>query len=96
MKYFGTDGIRGKAYSELTLDLAYKVGEALSLLNNRKLVIGMDTRESSSKIADSLISGALSVGIDVINLNVIPTPALILESYYRKCIGVMITASHNP
>lgn len=96
MKYFGTDGIRGKAYSYLNQDLAYKVGEALSLLNNRKLVIAMDTRESSRTLADSLIHGALSVGIDVIDLDVLPTPALILESYFRKSLGVMITASHNP
>lgn len=96
MKYFGTDGIRGKAYEDLTLDLAKKVGESLSLLNVNKLVIGMDTRESSKPIKKSLIDGALSVGIDVYDLDVIPTPALILESYFRKSLGVMITASHNP
>ena len=96
MKYFGTDGIRGKAYETLTLDLARKVGESLSLLNVNKLVIGMDTRESSKPLASGLIEGALSVGIDVYNLDVIPTPALILESYFRKSLGVMITASHNP
>lgn len=96
MKYFGTDGIRGIAYKELSLDLAYKVGSSLGLLNIPKLVIGLDTRESSRNIADSLIKGALSVGIDVIDLDVLPTPALILESYYRKSLGVMVTASHNP
>ena len=94
MKYFGTDGIRGRA--DYILSLAYKVGESLSLLNIRKLVIGMDTRQSSKEILDKLTSGALSVGIDVIDLDVIPTPGLIIESYYRKCLGVMITASHNP
>lgn len=94
MKYFGTDGIRGKA--EYIKELSIKVGESLSLLNIRKLVIGMDTRESSKEILDNVVKGALSVGIDVIDLDVIPTPGLILESYYMKCIGVMITASHNP
>lgn len=96
MKYFGTDGIRGIAYKELTVDLAYKVGESLGLFNIDKLVIGLDTRESSRNIADSLIKGALNVGINVFDLGVIPTPGLIIESYYRKSIGVMITASHNP
>ena len=96
MKYFGTDGIRGIAYKELSLDLAYKVGCSLGLLNIGSLVIGMDTRESSKDIADNLIKGALSVGINVTDLDVLPTPALILESYYRKSLGVMITASHNP
>ena len=96
MKYFGTDGIRGVAYKNLTVELAYKVGEALGLLNIDKLVIGLDTRESSRDLADSLIKGALNVGIDVFDLGVIPTPGLILESYFRKSLGVMITASHNP
>lgn len=96
MKYFGTDGIRGLAYQTLSLDLAYKVGEALSLLNINKVVIGMDTRESSKDILDSVVKGAINCGLEVYDLGVIPTPGLILESYYRKSIGVMITASHNP
>ena len=96
MKYFGTDGIRGEAYTKLTLDIAYKVGRALSLLNINKVVVGYDTRESSVDLANKLIEGAISVGLEVYNYKVIPTPALILESYYMKAIGVMITASHNP
>ena len=96
MRYFGTDGIRGEAYTKLTLELAYKVGRSLSLLNIDNLVVGYDTRESSVDLANKLIEGAISVGLNVINFNVLPTPALILESYYRKSIGVMITASHNP
>ena len=96
MKYFGTDGIRGEAYTKLSLDLAYKVGEALSLLNINKVVIGMDTRKSSKDLLDSVVKGAINVGLEVYNLGVIPTPGLILESYHRKAIGVMITASHNP
>ena len=96
MRYFGTDGIRGEAYTKLTLELAYKVGRSLSLLNIDELVVGYDTRESSVDLANKLIEGAISVGLNVINFNVLPTPALILESYYRKSIGVMITASHNP
>ena len=96
MKYFGTDGIRGEAYTKLSLDIAYKVGRALSLLNINKVVVGYDTRESSVDLSNKLIEGAISVGLDVYSFGVIPTPGLILESYYRKAIGVMITASHNP
>ena len=96
MKYFGTDGIRGEAYTKLPLELAYKVGEALSLLNINKVVIGMDTRKSSKDLLDSVVKGAINVGLEVYNLGVIPTPGLILESYHRKAIGIMITASHNP
>lgn len=96
MKYFGTDGIRGKAYEKLTLDIAYKLGKALRLLNNNTVAIGMDTRESSNDLKNEVIKGALEVGLNVIDLDVLPSPALILESYFRKSIGVMITASHNP
>ena len=96
MKYFGTDGIRGEAYTNLTTDLAYKVGRSLSLLNINKVVLGYDTRESSVDLANSLADGAASVGLDVVMFGIIPTPGLILESFYRKSIGVMITASHNP
>lgn len=96
MKYFGTDGIRGKAYSELTLDLAKKVGSSLCLLGIKKVFVGCDTRESSDDIKNSVIEGAIEFGLDVYDYGVLPTPALILESYYGKALGVMITASHNP
>ena len=65
-KYFGTDGIRGRFNLELTNGLAFKVGQSLkSVLGNSKLVIGMDTRESSSELMYSVASGAQSLGIDV-------------------------------
>ncbi|KFZ26128.1 MAG: Phosphoglucosamine mutase [Candidatus Izimaplasma bacterium HR2] len=96
-KYFGTDGIRGRYNLELTNSLAFKVGQSLkSVLNTNRLVIGMDTRESSSELLYSVISGAQSVGIDVMNAGVVSTPLISHYSKQKEVSGVMITASHNP
>ena len=96
MHYFGTDGIRGKAYVTLTESLAIKVGKSLSLIDNSKVIIGYDTRESNHMLADSISLGARSVNKDVFDIGVIPTPGLAYISLKEKCIGIMITASHNP
>lgn len=96
MKYFGTDGIRGEAYVTLTESLAKKVGKSLSLLDCNKVLIGYDTRESNHMLADAIALGAKSVGKKVIDIGVIPTPGLCYNTILDKCIGVMITASHNP
>ena len=96
-KYFGTDGIRGRYGLELSNAMAFKVGQSLKeVLNTRRLVIGMDTRESSSELLYSVISGAQSVGIDVMNAGVVSTPLISLYSMKKDIAGVMITASHNP
>ncbi|MBN2604951.1 MAG: phosphoglucosamine mutase [Bacilli bacterium] len=96
-KYFGTDGIRGRYNLELTNGLAFKVGQSLkSVLGTSRLVIGMDTRESSSELLFSMISGAQSVGIDVMNAGIVSTPLICLYSREKNITGVMITASHNP
>lgn len=96
MHYFGTDGIRGKANEFLTRELAIKVGKSLSLLECSDIVIGYDTRESNHMLADGIALGAKSVGKHIIDVGVIPTPGLCYISILKKCIGVMITASHNP
>lgn len=96
MHYFGTDGIRGKAYVTLTESLAIKVGKSLSLIDNHKVIIGYDTRESNHMLADAISLGARSVNKDVFDIGVIPTPALAYCSLKERCIGIMITASHNP
>lgn len=96
MHYFGTDGIRGKAYVTLTESLAIKVGKSLSLIDKKKVIIGYDTRESNHMLADSISLGARSVNKDVFDIGVIPTPGLAYCSLKEKCIGIMITASHNP
>ena len=94
MKYFRTDGIRGEAYTELTLTLAYLIG--LFFRNSeKKVVIGMDTRESSPVIASAIYDG-LNGCKDISFAGVIPTPGLMYYTLVNNCIGIMITASHNP
>ncbi len=93
MKYFGTDGIRGRYNDVITNELAFKLGRSL---NTTKVVVGYDTRESSEVLVKYLINGCISKGIEVINAGVVPTPALIYYSKMNNIYGVMITASHNP
>jgi len=95
-KYFGTDGIRGKAYEQLTFELAFSLGKSLSVLNQSSLVIARDTRESGEMLVDAIIQGAKISGIDVLDLGIQPTPKLAFISKELKSIGVMVTASHNP
>lgn len=95
-QYFGTDGIRGKVPEFLNFDLAFQVGRSLGLLNHTKVVIGRDTRESGPMLADAIIQGAKIAGLDCMNLGVVPTPLLSIISHELNCVGVMITASHNP
>ena len=101
-KYFGTDGVRGVANTELTCDLAYKLGRAggyvLAKGDHRvKVVVGKDTRISGDMLEAALISGLMSVGCDVITVGVVPTPAVAyLTKEYNADCGVVISASHNP
>ena len=102
-KLFGTDGIRGIANSFLSCELAVKVGRAagtvLSDGSRRRLLfcVGSDTRISSDMLSFSIASGLCSVGVDVIILGVVPTPAVAyLVEKYKADAGVMISASHNP
>ncbi len=102
-RLFGTDGIRGIANEELTCELALQVGRAAATVLNtgsrrRHLcVIGMDTRVSSDMLACAISAGLCSVGADVINLGVVPTPAVAhLVEKYKADMGIMISASHNP
>ena len=96
-KYFGTDGIRGRYNLELTNGLAFKVGQSLkSVLDTEKLVIGIDTRESSNELMYSITSGAQSLGIDVMVAGIVSTPMISHYSKQKQITGIMITASHNP
>src|ERR1700741_3243328 len=101
-KYFGTDGIRGRANGTITPELALKVGQAAGLLFQRgehrhRVVIGKDTRLSGYMIEYALVGGFTSVGMDVLLLGPIPTPAVaMLVRSMRADLGVMISASHNP
>lgn len=100
MKYFGTDGIRGIANTELSPSLAYKTGRALAYKlrkENSRIVIGTDTRISRDLLKSSLTAGILSVGVDVVDLGIIPTPAVAYFAEKTKALaGVVISASHNP
>ena len=102
-KYFGTDGIRGRANEPpITPEMALKVGMAagLALKNNEhrnRVVIGKDTRLSGYMIENALVAGFTSVGMDVLLTGPIPTPAVGMLTRSMRCdLGVMISASHNP
>ena len=101
-KYFGTDGIRGRANGVITPDLALKVGQATGIAFRRgdhrhRVVIGKDTRLSGYMIEYAMVAGFTSVGMDVMLLGPMPTPAVaMLTRSMRADLGVMISASHNP
>lgn len=101
-KYFGTDGVRGIANTELTCDLAYKLGRAGGFVlaqgkEKVKVVVGKDTRISGDMLEAALTAGLMSVGCDVITVGVVPTPAVAyLTKKYKADCGVVISASHNP
>jgi phosphoglucosamine mutase len=102
-KYFGTDGVRGKANSgAMTADMVLKIGTAAGNLYRRgchrhRVVIGKDTRLSGYMIEQALTAGLLAAGMDVFLLGPVPTPAVaMLTRSMRADLGVMISASHNP
>ncbi|YCA43858.1 phosphoglucosamine mutase [Bacillus sp. JZ8] len=101
-KYFGTDGVRGIANSELTPELAFRVGRfggyvLTKDMERPKVLIGRDTRVSGHMLEGALVAGLLSIGAEVMRLGVISTPGV---AYLTKATGaqagVMISASHNP
>lgn len=100
---FGTDGVRGRANSEpMTAEIAMRIGMAAGQVFNRgdhrhRVVIGKDTRLSGYMIEQAMTAGFLSVGMDVLLLGPVPTPAVgFLTRSMRADVGVMISASHNP
>jgi len=101
-KYFGTDGIRGRANGTITPELALKVGQAAGLTfqngdYRHRVLIGKDTRLSGYMIENALTAGFTSVGMDVLLTGPIPTPGVaMLTRSMRADLGVMISASHNP
>lgn len=102
-RLFGTDGVRGIANESLTCSLALRLGHAAAevLVGKQKkrplVAVGMDTRISSDMLANAVSAGLCSSGADVLNLGVIPTPAVAyLVRKYHADAGIMISASHNP
>lgn len=103
MKYFGTDGFRGRANVGLNVEYAFKIGRYVGwyygMRQNRKarIVVGKDTRRSSYMFESALIAGLVASGADAYMLHVIPTPGVAFETVDgRFDCGIMISASHNP
>ena len=101
-RLFGTDGARGVANSELTCELAMKIGRAAAVVlagagkSRPKILIGQDPRISSQMLEAALTAGICSVGADVLRIGTVPTPAVAyLVKKYEADAGVMISASHN-
>ena len=102
-QYFGTDGIRGRTNAGvMTAEMAMKVGQAAGKRflrggHRHRVVIGKDTRLSGYMLENAMVAGFTSVGMDVVLLGPMPTPAVaLLTQELRADVGVMISASHNP
>ena len=98
-KYFGTDGVRGRANEGLTLDMSIKIGQYLGWYYGKekhaKILIGKDTRLSGDMFELGLAAGATSMGAQVYLLGVCPTPAIsYLVRKERFDCGIMVSASH--
>ncbi|WP_456364081.1 phosphoglucosamine mutase [Priestia aryabhattai] len=104
-KYFGTDGVRGVANVELTPELAFKLGKSAGYVLTKQMskqssrptfVVGKDTRISGPMLEAALISGLTSSGVNVVQLGIVPTPAVAYITKQLANGGAMISASHNP
>ena len=100
---FGTDGVRGVAGIELTIELAMKLGQAGAYVLTKEkehqptIIVGCDTRISGGMLANALMAGICSVGANAVYMGVIPTPAIAyLTKKLKVDAGVVISASHNP
>ncbi|MFD4354820.1 phosphoglucosamine mutase [Nocardia sp. NPDC058518] len=101
-RLFGTDGVRGLANESLSPELAMRVAAAAAQVLSRGkkrpvAVLGRDPRASGEMLEAAVTAGLTSVGVDVLSVGVLPTPAVAyLTGLYDACFGVMISASHNP
>ncbi|WP_049796325.1 phosphoglucosamine mutase [Methanomassiliicoccus luminyensis] len=94
MSLFGSSGIRGEVGQDFTLELAVSIGEAVGS-EYPDIVQARDTRTSGDMVSSALVAGATSVGAEVHDAGMVPTPTLAREAASHRC-GIMVTASHNP
>ena len=102
-RLFGTDGVRGIANRELSCPIAYGIGRAAAALLNEGntqrplILVGGDTRASTGMLSAAISAGLCSSGADVMDLGVLPTPAIsFLVGKYKAVAGIVVSASHNP
>ena len=96
-RLFGTDGVRGVANTQLTCDLAFKLGQAAVAFQGTTILIGKDTRLSGDMLESSVAAGIMSMGGTALLAGIIPTPAIALLVRELHCDGgIVISASHNP
>ena len=93
---FGTDGIRGRAFEEITVDLAYRLGRAVAIVFSAPVFVGYDTRESSPKLAAAVLAGLSDGGATAVNLGYFTTPGVAVIAQQRGGVGIVVSASHNP
>ena len=101
--HFGTDGVRGVANADLTPELAFAIGRAGATAlaheseRHRPVIVGRDTRVSGTMLEAAIVAGITSVGRDVVQVGIVPTPAVARITVAEEAAaGVMISASHNP
>ncbi len=93
---FGTDGIRGRASDEITVDLAYRLGRAVASVFSVPVYVGYDTRESSPALAAAVLAGLRDGAATGVNLGYFTTPGVAVIAQRRQGVGVVVSASHNP
>ncbi|MDD1662114.1 MAG: phosphoglucosamine mutase, partial [Methanomicrobiales archaeon] len=95
-RLFGTNGVRGVVGQDMNPELVLRIGAALGSMRRGRIAVGRDTRTSGVALASALAAGLMAAGCDVVDLGVLPTPALQYIVRGRFSAGAMVTASHNP
>ena len=96
-RLFGTDGVRGVANTELTCEMAFRLGQAAVIKMGKSILVGKDTRLSGDMLESALAAGVMSMGGTALLAGIIPTPGVALLTRELACdAGVVISASHNP
>jgi len=94
---FGTDGVRGRAYQDVSLADAFLIGRAAAdVFGGTHAVVGRDTRESGPALTSALAAGLAAGGVTTYDLGVAPTPAIAFVAGERSAVGAVVSASHNP